>query len=99
MLNILWSVESDPLYNFHEQNETEELGQIVARALLRHSRSEWVKNTIAIRNFNDANFMKAIQKTCKQMFRDDALKEQIEWMKKATFLDTDPKEAIETTGN
>ena len=39
--------------------------------------------------------MKAIQKTCEQMFRDDALKKQIKWMKKATFFDTDPEEAIE----
>ena len=39
--------------------------------------------------------MKAIQKTWEQMLGDDALKEQIEWMKKATFPDTDPEEAIE----
>ena len=38
--------------------------------------------------------MKAIQKTCEQMLGDDALEEQIEWMKKATFPDTDPEEAI-----
>ena len=29
------------------------------------------------------------------MFGDDALEEQTEWMKKATFPDTDPEEAIE----
>ena len=29
--------------------------------------------------------MKAFQKTCEQMFWDDALKEQVEWMKKKCF--------------
>ena len=63
-----------------------ELIQITARALLSHSRSKWV---------NDANFMKAIQTMCEQMFGDDALEEQVEWMKRTMFpSDIGPEEAI-----
>ena len=48
-----------------------------------------------IHTFNDASFMKVIQKTCEQMFGENALEEQVEWMKKATFpSDTNPEEAI-----
>ena len=49
----------------------------------------------SICTFNVASFMKAIRKTCGQMFDDDALEDQIERMTKATFHDTDPEEAIE----
>ena len=58
------------------------------------SRSKDLKNTAAIQTCNDVNFTKAIQETCKQM-EDDALEEQIEWMKKATLTsETDLKDAI-----
>ena len=46
-------------------------------------------------HFNDTSFVTVIQRTCEQMFGDEALKEQIERMKKATFLNADPEEAIE----
>ena len=95
-LNIFQSIiELDELYSFYEQNETKELVQIVARALFGCSRSKWVKNTPTIHILNDASFMKAIKKMWEQVLEANALEEQIEWMKKATFPNTDPEEAIE----